>query len=744
MNLKSIKLVGFKSFVDPTLIPITGHLTGIVGPNGCGKSNVVDAIRWVIGETSAKQLRGQSMADVIFNGAAGRKPLGMAAVELVFDNSDGRIGGEYAKFGEISIRREVHREGQSQYFLNGVNCRRRDIVDVFLGTGLGSRSYAIIEQGVISELIEAKPEELRVHLEEVSGISKYKERRRETETRMRHTHENLERLQDVNDELTKQARHLQRQAEAAEKYTELKQQERRLQAEIKLLQWQSLQQQLGEQDAALTQWQVQQDESMADLRALEADIEKRRVEQLDMNTQRDAVQKSFYELGAQVARLEQRIAHSREQVQHWRKELSEVENLSAELIEHRTEQQENTEKLQVELTELTPQSAAAKTAAQTAGEHWQALEQRMQQWRRRWEAFQTEFSQITAQTGVIKTNLQHYEQQLSHLQVRQAQLLERQSQLPVVELSAEISPLSNQVAYLREKITGLQSTLDALAESIRRHREQNATLQQQLEQSRRQMHALQQRHASLEAVQQTALGYHDDHTKTWLNAQGIMESPRLGQILQVNPGWELAVETVLGGYFDAVCLQNFADVVTAVTQINAGRLTLIDNHSATQSSAPKSELTLLSSQINTAAPVHEWLTGVYLAEDLPQALMIQPQLQDHESVITRDGVWLGKHWVRINKAVTPDSGVLKREQELKQLIQEMEILRQQAQQLQQHIQHNDAALRDLEEQRDAQHREYQNHQRQADRSASRAQCAAEPVNRIAAAATAITARNRRV
>ena len=178
MNLKSIKLVGFKSFVDPTVIPINASLTGIVGPNGCGKSNVVDAIRWVIGESSAKQLRGQSMADVIFNGTTGRKPVGMAAVELIFDNSAGRITGEYAQFSEISIRREVNREGQSQYLLNGVQCRRRDITTMFLGTGMGARSYSIIEQGVISELIEAKPEELRAHLEEVSGISKYKERRR--------------------------------------------------------------------------------------------------------------------------------------------------------------------------------------------------------------------------------------------------------------------------------------------------------------------------------------------------------------------------------------------------------------------------------------------------------------------------------------------------------------------------------------------------------------------------------------
>ncbi|PJB10498.1 MAG: chromosome segregation protein SMC, partial [Gammaproteobacteria bacterium CG_4_9_14_3_um_filter_38_9] len=212
MQLKRIQLNGFKSFVDSTSIPVLSQMNAIVGPNGCGKSNIVDAIRWVTGETSAKQLRGQSMSDVIFNGTTERKPLGKASVELTFDNSDRRITGEYAAFSEISVRREVVRDEQSAYFINGVPARRRDLVDLFLGTGLGPRSYAIIEQGMISQLVEAKPEDMRSHLEEVAGISKYRERRRETENRIRHTQDNLDRLNDVRDELEKQLRHLERQS----------------------------------------------------------------------------------------------------------------------------------------------------------------------------------------------------------------------------------------------------------------------------------------------------------------------------------------------------------------------------------------------------------------------------------------------------------------------------------------------------------------------------------------------------
>ena len=247
MYLKTVEMSGFKSFVDKTVIPVRSNMNAIVGPNGCGKSNVVDAIRWVIGEMSAKQLRGQSMSDVIFNGSAKRKPVGKASVQLLFDNSDGRIGGDYAKFGEISIRREVEREGQSNYYINGTLCCRKDIVKIFLGTGIGSRSYAIIEQGVISQIIDAKPEDLRNHLEEAAGISKYKERRRDTANRMKRTQENLDRLNDLVEQLTKQLRHLKRQANAAERYKVLKQEERLLQAQIKALNWAQLQHQLQTQ-----------------------------------------------------------------------------------------------------------------------------------------------------------------------------------------------------------------------------------------------------------------------------------------------------------------------------------------------------------------------------------------------------------------------------------------------------------------------------------------------------------------
>ncbi|MCB1616460.1 MAG: AAA family ATPase, partial [Pseudomonadales bacterium] len=235
MRLKSIKLAGFKSFVDPTVATFPSNMCGVVGPNGCGKSNIIDAVRWVMGESSAKNLRGEAMTDVIFNGSDNRKPVGQASIELIFDNSDHQITGEYASYNEISIKRIVTREAISTYYLNGTKCRRRDITDIFLGTGLGPRSYSIIEQGMISRLIEAKPEELRVYIEEAAGISKYKERRKDTENRIRRTRENLERLTDIRDELERQLQHLKRQAASAEKFAEFKKEERQLKSQLHAL-----------------------------------------------------------------------------------------------------------------------------------------------------------------------------------------------------------------------------------------------------------------------------------------------------------------------------------------------------------------------------------------------------------------------------------------------------------------------------------------------------------------------------
>ena len=273
MRLTTIKLAGFKSFVDPTTLHLPTNMTGVVGPNGCGKSNIIDAIRWVMGESAASRLRGDSLTDVIFSGSSARKPVGQAMVELIFDNADGTVQGEFANYAEISVKRVVTRDGQSQYFLNGARCRRRDITDLFLGTGLGPRSYSIIEQGMISQIIEARPEDLRTHLEEAAGISKYKERRKETESRIKSTRENLDRVRDVRDVVDKQLEHLNRQARAAERWKALKEEQKHKEAELRALDYRDIQRQRETHGSGLTQAQLEMEKLAAEQRQAEAQLE---------------------------------------------------------------------------------------------------------------------------------------------------------------------------------------------------------------------------------------------------------------------------------------------------------------------------------------------------------------------------------------------------------------------------------------------------------------------------------------
>ena len=307
MRLSKVKLSGFKSFVDPTIITFPSNLVGVVGPNGCGKSNVIDAVRWVMGESSASRLRGDSITDVIFKGSSSRKPIGAASVELLFDNSASTIKGEYSKYNEISIRRVVSRDGISNYYLNGVRCRRKDITSIFLGTGLGPRSYSIIEQGMISRVIEAKPEEMRVFIEEAAGISKYKERRKETSSRIGRTKENLDRLLDVIEEVEKQIKHLNRQAKTAERYKKMRQNERKVSADILAIRIRDLNENAEKIEKIFSVKKLALESKVADQRKIEAEIENYRVEQSEKNDTFNTIQANYYKIGSEISRLEQSI-----------------------------------------------------------------------------------------------------------------------------------------------------------------------------------------------------------------------------------------------------------------------------------------------------------------------------------------------------------------------------------------------------------------------------------------------------
>ena len=325
MKLSKIKIAGFKSFVDPTEVVMPSNLIGVVGPNGCGKSNIIDAVRWVMGETSAKMLRGASMTDVIFSGSSSRKPVSMATVELVFDNSDGLIKGEFAKYNEISVKRQVNRDAQSAYFLNGNKCRKKDIVDLFLGTGLGPRSYSIIEQGMISNIVESKPEELRGYIEEAAGVSKYRERRRETERRIKRTKENLERLDDLRTEVGKHIQHLQRQAKNAEKYTQLKDQFKQIKAEVLALRWQQWQTQAAESNLEVTRLKTAVEQAKSGQTDGEKTLEAHRAEHQKLMDENNRLQEQLYQTNAEIGKIEQAIAHAKSLSERHQKDLVNTE-----------------------------------------------------------------------------------------------------------------------------------------------------------------------------------------------------------------------------------------------------------------------------------------------------------------------------------------------------------------------------------------------------------------------------------
>ena len=418
MRLTKIKLAGFKSFVDPTTVSFPSNLTGVVGPNGCGKSNVIDAVRWVMGELSAKHLRGDSMADVVFNGSSSRKPVGKASVELVFDNSDGKIGGNYAAYAEVSLRREVSRDGSSGYFINGARCRRKDITQLFLGTGLGSRSYAIIEQGMISRVIEAKSDEMRAFIEEAAGISKYKERRKETESRIADTRENLERLQDLRDEVDKQIRHLQRQAASARKYQTLKEQERRLTAELLALRLRDLDSGAEVHDSAVREKELAMQAALADLRSAEAAIETQRGYHAEQTDALSQVQARFYAVGADISRTEQQIHFARETRDRKRADLADSRRTLEALSAQMARDEQELLAIRDELARLAPDLERAQSAERSAAGALEAAEQSLASWQQQWEAFNSEFGSVNQTVQVERARIEQLENQLRRLRAQ--------------------------------------------------------------------------------------------------------------------------------------------------------------------------------------------------------------------------------------------------------------------------------------------------------------------------------------
>ncbi len=664
MQLNKIKLAGFKSFVDPTTVLLPSNLVAVVGPNGCGKSNIIDAICWVMGESSAKQLRGELLTDVIFNGSGNRKPIGQASVELVFDNHDGSLGGEYSNYSEISIRRVITRNSDSAYFLNGTRCRRRDVIDIFLGTGLGPRSYSIIGQNMISRLIEAKPEELRVFLEEAAGISKYKERRRETENRIQHTKENLLRLNDLRAELEKQLGTLKRQASAAERFKAMKDEERIMRGQWYAIQWRQL-------DARLIQYtlQIQQQETSlearhADLGALDLALETKREEQHGATESFHEVQRRYYVTGNEITRMEQDIRHHQERQSQWQNDLNQVDKDWNEATAQIDEIEDQLSELASEIMELTPESSAAADATIAASQDLQAAEEATHSWQAHWDDFNQFTSKTTQTAQVEQTRIQHLEQKITTLKQRQDKLAQEQAQFNFTELEQNLAVLAGQAQEVIALSESHDDKLEHIREDISLHQTQHQQAATKLDQVRSELQQLRGRAAALTALQQTALGQRDDHLIKWLAQHDLDKKPRLAQSIEVENGWETAVEKVLGTHLQSICVDDIAAIAPAISEFTDGNVSLFKGTSI-QGSNPDAQ-TLLS-KIKSKWPLDSLLAGIYVADNLSESLMLCEKLGANESVITPDGIWLSSSWLRLTREENPAAGIFQREQELKQL-----------------------------------------------------------------------------
>ncbi|MCG6862203.1 MAG: chromosome segregation protein SMC [Chromatiaceae bacterium] len=696
MRLEKIKLAGFKSFVDPTTVLFPSNLAGIVGPNGCGKSNVIDAVRWVMGESSAKMLRGVSMADVIFNGSTGRKPVGTAGIELVFDNGDGSAGGEYARFAQISVKRQVSRDGQSVYSLNGSRCRRRDIQDLFLGTGLGPRSYAIIEQGTISRLIEARPEELRLFVEEAAGISKYKERRRETENRMRHTRDNLDRLDDLREEVDKQLLHLERQAATAEKYKRLKEEERRLEAELKALRWKSLDAEIGERDEALRAQETALERQVARQRHLEAEIEQKRDQYVQASDSFNEVQGRYYAVGSEIAQIEQGIQFAREKrrqqeadIGRMQRELSEVEDLLAR-------DERALSEIDDALAEDEPEQETAEARMTEAITRVGTADSQLEEWEAQWDEFNRRAAEPAELAQVERTHINHLEQRMDQDRSRRNRAQEELDRLDTRELEIQIDDLLEQEQGYGEQIDILQGQEQRLTTALQ---EQERALQDavtQLDAVRTELQSARGRQASLSALQEAALTSADEAVGEWLSGQGLADAPRLVDELEVAPGWEHAVEAVLAGHLRAVCTDSLERVGSAAGAADLGSLALLD----TATSAGTATAGSLLERVRCPWSLHGLLGAVRVAEDLPQALNARGDLDPGEILVTRSGVLVGSNWLRTPEVNGAFGGVLARAEELKELERQIEILESRVEALEQEKERLSARRRRVEEERE--------------------------------------------
>ncbi|BCF96879.1 chromosome partition protein Smc [Paraburkholderia sp. PGU19] len=673
MRLTSIKLAGFKSFVDPTHFQVPGQLVGVVGPNGCGKSNIIDAVRWVLGESRASELRGESMQDVIFNGSTARKPGSRASVELVFDNADGRAAGQWGQYAEIAVKRVLTRDGTSSYYINNLPARRRDIQDIFLGTGLGPRAYAIIGQGMIARIIEAKPEELRVFLEEAAGVSKYKERRRETENRLHDTRENLTRVEDIVRELTANLEKLEAQAVVATKYKQLQAEGEEKQRLLWLLRKNEAGTEQDKQKRAIEQAQIDLEAHTAKLREVEAQLETLRVAHYSASDAMQGAQGALYEANAEVSRLEAEIKFIVESRNRVQAQIAALTAQREQWLAQAQKAQDDLEDAEIQLGEGEEKAVIAEETAAAKHDAMPALEAR---WRDAQSQLNEERAGIAQTEQALKLEAAHQrnaDQQLQQLQQRQERLKTEAGGLDAPD-EAQLEELRMQLAEHEEILSEAQARLADAQDTLPRLDGERRAAQDRVQAESAQIHQLEARLAALRQLQENVQT--EGKVQPWLDKHELGALPRLWKKLHVEAGWETALESVLRERLAAVEVSNLDWVKHFVSDAPPAKLAFYAPPAAGQpAAAPPSLRPLLSlvriDDAGIRAVLNDWLGNAFIADDLPQALSMRAQLPEGGAFVVKAGHVVTRVGVQLYAADSEQAGMLARQQEIENLTRQV-------------------------------------------------------------------------
>ncbi len=677
MRLTQIKLSGFKSFVEPTSIHVPGHLVGIVGPNGCGKSNVIDAVRWVLGESRASALRGDSMMDVIFNGSVNRKPLARASVELIFDNTLGRAAGQWSQYAEISVKRVLQRDGESSYHINNTHVRRRDITDIFMGTGLGPRAYAIVEQGMISRVIEAKPEELRIFLEEAAGVSRYKERRRETENRLSDTRENLSRVTDIRLELGTQIEKLEKQAEVAGRYQEFQSD---LQTKQQLLWF------LRRRDAAAERERHSQEilrtgneleSETADLRETESRIESARSAHYTAGDGLNAAQAALYGANTEVARHESELRHVEETRQ--RLENRHIE-LRAQLSSWREQRSQLTQALHMWATrQVGARQRVEDSHGALAGEN-----EKLPHAERAFRVAQDRLNEVRSQAMQTESRFQLEQTNLGHIE-RSVQGLDQRNQRLQAELETLDRPdaqaqqdQERHVEELGRRIESAQADTAALQDTCSELDRERQAAVGRLNQALREHSAAEAQLATLRQIQESMA--EDGKLVEWLEHQGLADAPRFWEKLRIEGGWETAVEAVLRERLHAhelISSERLAELASARPPAKASFYFPASSPEAVEASGFEPLASkIVTTDAGVSGAVSDWFYGVHAVDGMPSD-EARAGLPQGVMLVNREGHRFSRHTISFHAPDATDSGLLVRQAEIEALAGRHDALRSQ-------------------------------------------------------------------